>query len=124
MQNRVMGKLEFGNLIKTRRIELGLSNAEAAHAAGLTTTMLSDFEGARKSRFPSPAELDGLSGALQLSQAKMLRELGYNLDVPANRDDQIPGKQKALLELVRRKDIPVQVSEVLTRALQGLPDRQ
>src|SRR5215216_4078334 len=62
-------KATFGKAVKGKRIELGISQEELAHRAGLHRTYISDVE--RGTRNLSLESIEKLAGALELSLATL-----------------------------------------------------
>jgi transcriptional regulator with XRE-family HTH domain len=58
----------FGRILRERRTALGLTQARVAAAAGIPTAILGRWE--RDESRPVPAQIDGLRGVLQLSDAE------------------------------------------------------
>ena len=74
-----MGMLEFGQLVRKRRDQLGLSSMEVAYSVGQAQSWLSKLENGGLTHPPAPSVLLALSDVLKLPEWDMLRAIGYVL---------------------------------------------
>ncbi len=67
-------KARVGEAIRSKRLELGLSQEEVAHAAGISVTYLSECE--RGKRNLATVNLVRIAGALQWSATHLFERAG------------------------------------------------
>ena len=77
---------EFGQVIRRRRNELGLSQEELAHKAGMNRTYIGDIE--RGARNVALTNLVRLSAALNTTPSELLRGMQASMDVEGNESDE------------------------------------
>ena len=70
-------KRTFGSAIKDKRAEMGFSQEELAHRAGLNRTYVSNVE--RGARNPSLECIERLAGALEVSISGLFARVGGDL---------------------------------------------
>ena len=77
---------KFGQIIRRRRNELGLSQEEFAHKAGMNRTYIGDIE--RGARNVALTNLVRLSAALNTTPSELLRGVQASMDVEGNESDE------------------------------------
>lgn len=70
---------QLARLLRSRRTELGFSQRGLANEADVPYRLVRDIEFELRSFPPNPEHLSGLSRALELSPAELLRAYGYKL---------------------------------------------
>lgn len=70
---------DLARLLRDRRVALGFSQRGLANEADVPYHVVTAIEFERRSSPPRPEHLSGLSRALELSAADLLRAYGYRL---------------------------------------------
>lgn len=97
--------MTIGKLVRTRRRELGLSQAQLASILGLDQTYISKVESGRMSFSPRYTKL--LADALNVELAKVRSKLGYAEDVAAVEIEFRPPKPPSRRTIDNRRTVPI-----------------
>ncbi len=62
--------MSLGELVKARRVELGLTQVQLAEKGGITQSLISELERGRR-RYVTAADVRGLARALDLPEAEV-----------------------------------------------------
>jgi len=68
---------EFGQFIKSKRLERGLTITELAESVGYSNPYISQLESAKLSKYPTPEFLDHLAKGLNIEYSTLLGQAGY-----------------------------------------------
>lgn len=110
----------FGKLIKNRREDRGLQAFELAAAMKRPASFISRLETEAFKETPPPNVLADLEAALGISQAEMLRALGYRVDPAVESLPMIEPERAELLDKLERVRLHDQTRvHTLTLVLDG-----